>query len=227
MTNVGLFCFTQSSTSAEKREYQSAGAGDRRIGVESATGSTQLFAMPRERDPSIKSHTGGSMASRRGMQGFLLTVAAVSLMLACPSRADDDPDKSSLLSFLGVGHKQTASLVGDQACAQCHAEKVRTFHQTAHSKTSALASAESIRGKFGAESNTLATVNPDLYFVMEAVGKGFTQTAHMRTSGTQEMSRSEKMDVVVGSGRKGQTYLFWDGDQLFELPVSYWTGIDA
>lgn len=167
------------------------------------------------------------MASRRGMQGFLLTVAAVSLILACPSRADDDPDKSSLFSFLGVGHKQTASLVGDRACAQCHAEKVRTFHQTAHSRTSALASAESIHGKFGAESNTLATVNPDLYFVMEAVAKGFTQTAHMRTSGTQEMSRSEKMDVVVGSGRKGQTYLFWDGDQLFELPVSYWTGIDA
>src|SRR5213078_4429349 len=35
---------------------------------------------------------------------------------------------------------------------------------------------------------------------------------------------SERFDIVLGSGRKGQTYLCWRaGDQLFELPVSYWT----
>ncbi len=29
--------------------------------------------------------------------------------------------------------------------------------------------------------------------------------------------------MVTGSGVRGQTYLYWQGDQLFELPVSYWT----
>jgi hypothetical protein len=29
--------------------------------------------------------------------------------------------------------------------------------------------------------------------------------------------------VVVGSGEKGQTYLYWNEDQLFQSPVSYWT----
>src|SRR2546422_8885079 len=27
---------------------------------------------------------------------------------------------------------------------------------------------------------------------------------------------------VIGSGGKGQTYLFWKADQLFQLPISYW-----
>ena len=32
----------------------------------------------------------------------------------------------------------------------------------------------------------------------------------------------EAFGLVIGSGRKGQTYLYWKGDELFELPVSYW-----
>jgi hypothetical protein len=33
---------------------------------------------------------------------------------------------------------------------------------------------------------------------------------------------------VIGSGRKGQTYLYWgDNDQLFQLPVSYWTALGS
>jgi hypothetical protein len=120
-----------------------------------------------------------------------------------------------------------AALVGDEACSACHQEKVHSFHQTAHSKTSSLPSAETIRGKFSAGPNRMTTANPNLVFVMEADAKGFFQTAHMKTSATEELSRSERIDVVVGSGRKGQTYLFWDGDQLFQLPVSYWTDMDG
>lgn len=35
-------------------------------------------------------------------------------------------------------------------------------------------------------------------------------------------SRTERFGFVIGSGTKGQTYLFWKNDQLFQLPVSYW-----
>jgi hypothetical protein len=35
------------------------------------------------------------------------------------------------------------------------------------------------------------------------------------------------MDIATGSGRRGQTYLYWHGDALFELPVSYWTALDS
>ena len=32
------------------------------------------------------------------------------------------------------------------------------------------------------------------------------------------------MDLVVGSGKIGQTYLYWRDGILFELPVSWLTG---
>lgn len=120
-----------------------------------------------------------------------------------------------------------ATLVGDEACSACHLDKVHSFHQTAHSKTSSLPTAETVHGRFSPGSDTLRTVNPNLVFVMEANEKGYFQTAHMKTSPTEELSRSERIDLVVGSGRKGQTYLYWDGDQLFQLPVSYWTDMDG
>jgi hypothetical protein len=35
------------------------------------------------------------------------------------------------------------------------------------------------------------------------------------------------MDIVIGSGRKGQTYLYWNDEMLFQLPVSYFTPLDC
>jgi hypothetical protein len=114
--------------------------------------------------------------------------------------------------------------VGDAVCLSCHQAKA-AYAATAHAHTSSLPSAESIHGRFEAGANTLRTANPDLYFLMEAKAAGFFQTAILRSSPTEAMTRSESIDLVVGSGRKGQTYLFWDGDALFQLPVSYWTEI--
>lgn len=113
--------------------------------------------------------------------------------------------------------------VGDDACAECHQEKTATYHRTAHALTSSLPSPASIGGSFEAGRNILTTANPDLHFELEANEKGFFQTAKIKLPDTRTLFRSERIDVVIGSGRKGQTYLFWDGDQLFELPVSYWT----
>ncbi len=91
---------------------------------------------------------------------------------------------------------------------------------TAHHLTSALADAGSILGTFGAQENTLQTANAALHFEMQAKDGAFFETA---IAGFPYMSvRAERIDVVVGSGHRAQTYLYWRGDQLFELPVSYW-----
>jgi hypothetical protein len=39
--------------------------------------------------------------------------------------------------------------------------------------------------------------------------------------------RSERIDVVVGSGKFGQSFLSWRGANLFQLPVSYFHAGDA
>jgi hypothetical protein len=57
---------------------------------------------------------------------------------------------------------------------------------------------------------------------MEARGGSFFETASTGFGTTVE-TRTEKIDIVTGSGKRGQTFLYWQGDQLFELPVSFWT----
>src|ERR1700761_4218208 len=123
---------------------------------------------------------------------------------------------AALLFSASSAFAAKSPFAGDEACRSCHAAQVESFHQTAHFLTSAEPNEHTILGKFTAGDNILRTSNPNLTFHMEAKEGGFFQTAN---------ARSERFAIVVGSGEKGQTYLFWDSDQLFELPVSYWTNV--
>ncbi len=109
-------------------------------------------------------------------------------------------------------------------CKACHQNVFATFVQTAHFHTSAEATTQSIRGRFSGGHNLLRTSSEGLYFKMERRDRAFYQTA---VDSTQGRSTSERIDLVVGSGRRGQSFLYWRRGLLFELPVSYLTGIDA
>ena len=61
---------------------------------------------------------------------------------------------------------------------------------------------------------------------MTANNDGYFESAVEEVTPFQKVSHTERIDIVFGSGRRGQTYLFWRGDQLLELPVSYWTELD-
>lgn len=119
----------------------------------------------------------------------------------------------------------TESLVGDDTCLTCHAE-FATYAATAHARSSALASTDAIDGSFFEGENLLNTSNPNLHYRMEALdGGGFRQVAVAGPAGEGEVQGEAPIDVVIGSGRKGQTYLYWRDDLLYQLPVSHWTGI--
>jgi hypothetical protein len=111
--------------------------------------------------------------------------------------------------------------LGDDKCGSCHQAKVNAFHLTAHYHTSSLPSAHSILGNFAPGQNIIKTSNPDLFFQMDENLDGFAQTA-VRGMAPYTTERKERFGVVVGSGGKGQTYLFWKEDELFQLPISYW-----
>lgn len=113
------------------------------------------------------------------------------------------------------------SYVGDEICGSCHRDKLESFSKTAHHLTSRPARADSIAGTFGSGANILKTSNPGLFFRMDAKDGRFYQTAIWGIP-PSTTTQTEPIDVVIGSGRKGQTYLFWKGDRLFQLPVSYW-----
>ena len=111
--------------------------------------------------------------------------------------------------------------VGVETCGSCHRDKFDLFSRTAHHLTSRLASADSIAGPFGPGANILKTSNPALSFRMDAKDGRFYESAIWGIPPSTS-EQTEPIDLVIGSGRKGQTYLFWKGDRLFQLPVSYW-----
>jgi hypothetical protein len=146
-------------------------------------------------------------------------VAVLLLLFSLSGAALDAVDKQP----------QRDKYLGDAACLSCHREQSDSYVQTAHHLTSQPANKNSILGSFRDGSNVLmiadpakAGDDPGLYFKMESKNSGYYQTAVAGWPG-QLQSRSERMDVVIGSGIRGQTYLYWHGEQLFELPVSYWS----
>lgn len=157
---------------------------------------------------------------------FNLSVAALSLSFLFALANPRGQGQTSLAIASTEQHKRYA---GDAACTSCHSEQASTYTTTAHHLTSQLPSESSILGPFTAPSNTLKitdpqndTEEPRLSFTMSRKPEGFFQTA-VADLGSKHLTHSEPIDLVFGSGVRGQTYLYWTGEQLSELPVSYWT----
>ena len=112
---------------------------------------------------------------------------------------------------------------GDSACLSCHREKA-SFEGTAHRLTTRFPAHGTIAGSFKSGENVLRTSNPSLHFRMDADSTGFYESAVLGKA-PDTTTRTERIAYVVGSGRKGQTFVYWVGDGLFQLPVSYWTSL--
>jgi hypothetical protein len=113
--------------------------------------------------------------------------------------------------------------VGDSTCLSCHRDKA-SYEGTAHRRTSSHPSRASIAGEFTGPRSVLRTPNPAVHFRMSADSTGYHQTAVAGT-GADTTSRTERVAYVIGSNRRGQSYLYWRGDSLYQLPVSYWTSL--
>jgi hypothetical protein len=132
-----------------------------------------------------------------------------------------------------------ADFVGDAICAQCHRDIANSYAQTSHHQTSQVANGNTILGDFHDGSNVLRSQKLNAQFEMDARGGKFYQTAMFGTDGKTPFAhgssthssqvkpsgslynRTESFDLVIGSGVRGQNYLYWRGEELFELPVAY------
>ncbi len=116
---------------------------------------------------------------------------------------------------------------GDAVCRTCHQEKTKTYLQTAHHFASYWPGQHPISGNFTAGSNIFRTANPYLYYQMTATKDGYFQTAVEELGPSNTISRTERIGIIAGAARKGQSYLFWKGDELFQLPITFWTEKDS
>jgi hypothetical protein len=195
---------------------------------------TNTRTFPMKHPLRLLAPTLGSAVRRPGPQNVIRFVAILGLLLVpvqpflgqIPDAPAPAHQASQSTAAAGNDVSSRDGYVGDEACQGCHQEKFETYLRSAHHLASRLPSRTSINGKFTPGSNILRTSNPYLYFVMTATREGYFQSAVAQFPPFETISRKEPFDLVIGSGRKGQTYLYWKGDALFELPVTYWTETD-
>jgi hypothetical protein len=119
---------------------------------------------------------------------------------------------------------RAATAIPDSTCLSCHRDK-GAFEGTAHRLTSRHPTRDAIAGRFDAGANELRTTNPYLRYRMDSTASGYAQTAIVGAP-PDTSTRTERFAYVVGSGRKGQSFVYRRGsDQLYQLPVSHWTGL--
>jgi hypothetical protein len=140
---------------------------------------------------------------------MLSIVLIVFLLSRCIQR---DAEKKG---DVGISYKNYA---GSEACRSCHNDIVDSHLQTFHHQTSAFASPGNVRGNTEPGKNRFY-FRPDLYISVERKDDSLFQNAWQQG----ELKISRPLDFVIGSGKKGQTYLYWHENSLFQLPLTYFT----
>ena len=113
-------------------------------------------------------------------------------------------------------------MVGSTACKTCHKAIYESHVNTAHFNDSKVADLKSVKGSF-ANGQNVFNYNLFMNVAMIKDGKKLIQSARI---GGEEVQRAG-FDLVIGSGRKGQSYLYWDNNKLFQLPISYYTATNS
>lgn len=120
-------------------------------------------------------------------------------------------------------HPNGLKYVGSGSCAECHLDIYRSHIETAHYRTSALADTTTVKGNFTFGHNRYE-LSEMLSFDMVKTDSGLYQRAYFSNNNTDIYRH--RMDLVIGSGTKGQSYLTWHDNDLFQLQVSYFKPLD-
>lgn len=154
------------------------------------------------------------------MKKYNIIIASIVLLVwACVSYCNS-PEKQKP-AYTGIYHSNGKEFAGSITCVKCHKEIATSHALTAHAQTSSTASKNSVKGSFAIGKN-IYPLNDRYKIELRQEDGIFYQV------GFQDNAEVIKvpMDVVVGSGTKGQTYLYWYNNKLFQLPVSYYTPLN-
>jgi len=130
------------------------------------------------------------------------------------------PKPSGKPEFLSNIRPAARGFLKPEDCGKCHSQNFQGFMKTAHAVTSALPASHSILGSFADGKNTFVSADARLRFRMTSINDRFYQELHVE----EDQNRYEfkqAIDLVLGSGNHGQSYLWWQGDRLYQMHVSY------
>jgi hypothetical protein len=141
-----------------------------------------------------------------------ILIAAVFIFTKCVDQANN--------KSISAPEDRFASFAGDASCSSCHKDIYEAHIKSGHFNSSSIASAQTVIGSFKKDSNSYH-FNPNLYIEMVKKDSGMYQAIYFKN----ELKKELPFSIVTGSGAKGQTYLYWSGNKLFQLPISYFTAI--
>lgn len=148
----------------------------------------------------------------------MLTIGLFICCIRCDHKEPDYFEPPALAT-----HFNGEQFIGSHTCKECHADIYASHLKTAHFNTSALASADNIIGSFDDGAAILSL--DELEVKMIEQGDAYYQQVIDKK--TNQTLPAQQMDVVIGSGVKGQSYLTWEDERLFQLQASYYPPTDS
>jgi hypothetical protein len=137
-----------------------------------------------------------------------IIMASIIFLTQCISREQEKKETA--------GKNGIELFAGSASCAGCHKDIYFSHLKTAHYLTTRPPLKEFIRGSFEPGQNSFA-YDSDRVVFMERTDSGFYQSAYYK--GQKKITG--RIDIVVGSGSKGQTYITRYKKELYQLPVSW------
>jgi hypothetical protein len=152
---------------------------------------------------------------------FIVLLLAIGVFVSIRCMNNDSSHKSQNNNTLA--HKDDFKLfAGSATCMTCHKDIYEKHLKTAHFLTSTPAFEKYIKGSFEPGKNTFA-FNEFVKVVMEKRDSGLFQVEYVR--GVEK--RAKRFDMSIGSGTMGQSFLYWMHDQLFQMPITYFTAANT
>jgi len=115
------------------------------------------------------------------------------------------------------GDPRGTAYAGSAACVKCHSGIYNSYVHTAHYMASAPGNGNTVHGNFAKGFNVF-DINKTQKAVMEKLDSGLFQTYYQNG----KVKERHRFDIVFGAV-KGETYLYWQGNKLFQLPLSYFS----
>jgi len=171
-------------------------------------------------------HRGFSMSGPRWLgAGVLAGVLCVGLLVVALARRDGRGARSRPV-MVSSPFKNTASnvaFVGDAACAKCHESMSRSYQHHAMGRSADLAGAANTPGLSDGDGRAAFEARGFEYAVELRDGKVVHSETRKGAEGAVVARIEAEVAYVIGSGRRGRSYLVERDGFLFQSPISWYS----
>lgn len=173
---------------------------------------------------ALRSEAGRGPCPWRRRRGPAVLVALPLLAgaAACGEVPDPGPDRIARAEASSPRPLEGASVVGDSACAACHADVARTFRQTNKHRSLSRFRAATAPERFE-DGQAVQHEATNLHY--EAFLRGDTlyqRESRVDSAGRVVHERVHAADYVIGSGNQTRSYLMDVGGHLTEMPLTWY-----